>query len=115
MFCFAFTTIIGNFFYAESNFKYLVQKDPSKVTLTLFRLAAAVIVFFGAQLEFSIAWDTADVLMGIMALINIPVILILGRIAFRCLDDYTKQKKEGKNPVFKVQSIGLKEKTDFWN
>ncbi|MEK3936505.1 alanine/glycine:cation symporter family protein [Sporosarcina sp. FSL W7-1349] len=115
LFCFAFTTIIGNFFYAESNFKYLVQKDPSKVTLTLFRLAAAVIVFFGAQLEFSIAWDTADVLMGIMALINIPVILILGRIAFRCLDDYTKQKKEGKNPVFKAQSIGLKEKTDFWN
>ncbi|GKV56561.1 sodium:alanine symporter [Sporosarcina sp. NCCP-2222] len=115
LFCFAFTTIIGNFFYAESNLKYLNKKSVGKTGLMIFRLAAVVIVFFGAQLDFSIAWDTADVLMGIMALINIPIILILGRTAFKCLDDYTKQKKEGKNPVFKAKSIGLKEKTDFWN
>ncbi|WP_432357162.1 alanine/glycine:cation symporter family protein [Sporosarcina sp. UB5] len=115
LFCFAFTSLIGNFFYAESNLKYLNKKDVGKTGLTLFRLAAVVIVFFGAQLDFSIAWNTADVLMGIMALINIPIILILGGTAFKCLDDYTRQKKEGKNPVFKAKSIGLKEKTDFWN
>lgn len=115
LFCFAFTSIIGNFFYAEANLKYLNKKSVGKTGLVLFRLAAVVIVFFGSQLDFSIAWDTADVLMGIMALINIPIILLLGRTAFRCLDDYTKQRKEGKNPVFKAKSIGLKEKTDFWN
>ncbi|MBD7984493.1 alanine:cation symporter family protein [Sporosarcina sp. Sa2YVA2] len=115
LFCFAFTSIIGNFFYAEANLKYLNKKSVGTIGLVLFRLAAVVIVFFGAQLDFSIAWDTADVLMGIMALINIPIILLLGRTAFRCLDDYTKQRKEGKNPVFKAKSIGLKEKTDFWN
>lgn len=115
LFCFAFTSIIGNFFYAEANLKYLNKKSIGKTGLVLFRLAAVVIVFFGSQLDFSIAWDTADVLMGIMALINIPIILLLGRTAFRCLDDYTKQRKEGKNPVFKAKSIGLKEKTDFWN
>ena len=91
------------------------KKDVGKTGLTLFRLSAVVIVFFGAQLDFSVAWNTADVLMGIMALINIPIILLLGGTAFKCLDDYTRQKKEGKNPVFKAKSIGLKEKTDYWN
>ena len=57
----------------------------------------------------------ADVLMGVMALINLPVILILGGTAMRALNDYLAQKKTGKNPVFKAASIGLKEKTDFWN
>ena len=60
--------------------------------------------------------DTAMmVLMGIMAIINLPVIVILGRTAMRALQDYMEQRRAGKNPVFKASSIGLKEKTDFWN
>ena len=54
-------------------------------------------------------------LMGIMAIINLPVIVILGRTAMRALQDYMEQRRAGKNPVFKASSIGLKEKTDFWN
>lgn len=73
------------------------------------------LVFVGAQLSFGLVWDLADVLMGIMAIINLPVIVILGRTAMRALQDYMEQRRAGKNPVFKASSIGLKEKTDFWN
>ena len=77
--------------------------------------AAAALVFAGAQMEFDLVWDVADVLMGVMALINLPVIVLLGRTALSALKDYTSQRREGKDPVFRAASIGLKEKTDFWN
>lgn len=112
---FAFTTLIGNFYYAEMGLGYICDKMPNKALLMVFRLAAALIVCFGATMEFSVAWNTADVLMGLMAIINLPVILILGGPAVRCMNDYLKQKKEGKNPVFKAKDIDLETKTDFWN
>ncbi len=115
LFCFAFTTILGNFFYAEANFKYLKQGKESKKDLTMFRLAAVIIVFLGAQINFSIAWDTADMLMGFMALINIPVIFLLAKPAIDCLKDYQRQRAEGKNPVFKAKDINLENETDYWN
>ncbi len=115
LFCFAFTSILGNFFYAESNLKYLVKSQPSQAGLFIFRAVAVIIVFVGAQLKFGMVWDTADVLMGGMALINLPVIVLLGGPAIACLNDYMKQKKEGKNPVFKSSDINLPAKTEFWN
>ena len=83
--------------------------------MNVFRVVAALIVCVGANMEFSVAWDTADVLMGLMALINLPVILILAKPAILCMQDYIKQKRAGKNPVFRKKDIGLKTKTDFWN
>ena len=56
-------------------------------------------------MEFSVAWSTADVIMGFLALINLPVIILLGGPAVHCLQDYIKQKKSGKNPVFKAADI----------
>jgi len=115
LFCFAFTTLLGNFYYAEANLKYINKKSPGKITLMAFRAAAAVIVFLGSQMEFGLAWNTADVLMGFMALMNLPVIVILAKPALNCLNDYIWQRKAGKNPVFLAKTIGLKEETDFWN
>ena len=74
-----------------------------------------LLVFVGAQLEFGLVWNIADVLMGFMAIINLPVIVILGGTAMKALKDYTSQRREGRDPVFKAASIGLKERTDFWN
>ncbi|MBQ7026328.1 MAG: alanine:cation symporter family protein, partial [Peptococcaceae bacterium] len=54
------------------------------------------------------------VLMGFMALINVPVCIILGGTAFKALEDYVAQRKAGKDPVFKASSIGVKD-TDYWN
>lgn len=112
---FAFTTLIGNFYYAEMGLKYLCGRTPGKALLNAFRIIAALIVLAGSVMEFSLVWSTADVLMGFMALINLPVILILGGPAIRCMRDYMKQKKEGKDPVFRAKDIQLRDKTDFWN
>lgn len=112
---FAFTTLIGNFYYAEMGLKFLCGRKPGKILITCFRIIAALIVLVGATMEFGLVWNTADVLMGVMALINLPVILILGGPAIRAMQDYIKQKKAGKNPVFRAADIQLKNKTDFWN
>ena len=83
--------------------------------MTIFRVLACVVVFVGALLEFGMVWNLADVLMGIMAIINLPVIVILGKPALAALKDYVAQRKAGKDPEFKAASVGLKTKTDFWN
>lgn len=115
MLLFAFTTLLGNLFYCEGCLKYIAGHNLSERNMNLFRLVAVIIVFLGAQLDFGLAWDLADVLMGVMALINLPVIVLLGKTALAALKDYSNQRKAGVNPVFYAKSIGLKEKTDFWN
>ena len=70
-------------------------------------------VFIGANSSLKLAWNTADILMGFMALINCVAILLLGQYAIRALHDYTVQKKLGHNPIFKAESIGL-DNTDVW-
>lgn len=114
MLLFAFTTILGNYYYCEGNLKYLLHREPARVELTAFRLVAVVIVFFGALLDFTLAWDLADVLMGCMALINLPVILLLAKPALLALADYADQKRDGKDPVFRAADIGMKGQTEFW-
>ena len=115
LFLFAFTTLIGNFYYAEMGLGYLCDKRPSRALLIGLRIVATLVVFGGSLMEFSVAWSTADVIMGFLALINLPVIILLGGPAVQCLRDYIRQKKEGKNPVFKARDIQLKDQTDFWN
>ena len=112
---FAFTTLVGNYFYAEMNISYLYKgAEENKVFITCYRLLAALIVFIGAQFSAGLAWDLADVLMGFMAMINVPVCVILGNKAFRALKNYTDQKKQGLDPVFKSSDIGVSD-TDYWN
>jgi len=112
---FAFTTLIGNYYYAEMNINYLIKgATDNKAFMLVYRLVAVFIIFIGAQFSAGLAWDLADVLMGFMALINVPVCLILGGTAFKALEDYVAQRKAGKDPVFKASSIGVKD-TDYWN
>ena len=115
MVLFAFTTLIGNLFYVDNALAYLLKKVPSKGFMIVFRIFAVALIFVGAGLSINLVWNLADVLMGIMVMINVPVILILSRPALDALKDYTAQRKTGRNPVFKASSIGLKEKTDYWN
>ena len=115
MVLFAFTTLIGNLFYVDNALAYLMGKVPSKQFMFVFRIVAVLLIFLGAGLSIDLVWNLADVLMGIMVMINIPVILILARPALAALKDYTAQRKTGRNPVFKAASVDLKEKTDYWN
>ena len=116
LFLFAFTTLVGNFYYAEVNFRFLLRNIKlEQWMLTAFRLVAAALVFCGALLKFEVAWSLGDILMGLMALINLPVIVILGRIAVRCANDYTAQRKAGLDPKFIASSIGLDpSELDYW-
>ncbi|MBP3486555.1 MAG: alanine:cation symporter family protein [Oscillospiraceae bacterium] len=114
MVLFAFTTLLGNFYYVDNLLIYLMKKIPSKTFMTCFRIVASLIIFVGAGLSMGLVWNIADVLMGIMAIINIPVIIILGRPAVAALKDYAAQKAEGKNPVFKAKTVGLEGKTEYW-
>ena len=78
-------------------------------------ISASLLIFVGAGLESSFLWNVADILMGLMAIINLPVIIYLSKYAIRALRDYKKQKKLGKNPVFHAEDIGLPHKVDFWD
>ena len=112
---FAFTTLLGNLFYCEGCLNDIAKRTLSKKVMLVFNLCACGVIFLGALLDFGLVWNLADVLMGIMALINLPVIVLLGRPALAALKDYTAQRKAGQNPVFKAASVGLRQKTDFWN
>lgn len=113
---FAFTTLIGNYSYCEGCLEFILKRTPSKTGILVFRMLATALVFVGAIASAGFVWDTADMLQGLIVLVNIPAILILGNTAVKCLDDYVAQRKAGiENPHFLAKSIGLKEKTDFWN
>ena len=112
---FAFTTLIGNYSYCEGCFASILKRDMTKTEVTIFRVIAIVLVFVGATLSAGLVWDTADMFQGLMVVCNIPTIAILGGVAVKALDDYTKQKKQGLAPHFKAADIGLSEdKVDCW-
>lgn len=108
---FAFSSIIGNYFYAESNLKFIKN---NRILLLVFRCCCCVAVFFGATSSFNLAWNLADIFMGIEAIINIFVILILGKWAFAALEDYSAQKKKGLDPVFEASRIEGLPETQCW-
>ncbi len=111
---FAFTTLIGNYSYCEGCLEFIIKRAPSRGELLVFRILATVLVYVGAIASAGFVWDTADMLQGLIVVVNVPTILILGGTAIRCLNDYVKQRKEGKDPHFIAKDIGIKEDTDFW-
>lgn len=111
---FAFTTLIGNYYYTEGCLKFILKRSPSKTFMLIFRLIAIALVFIGALLSAGIVWDTADMLQAFMVIINVPVIIIIAKPALAALKDYMSQRKQGKDPVFKASSVGLEGKTDCW-
>ncbi|MBR6353318.1 MAG: alanine:cation symporter family protein [Oscillospiraceae bacterium] len=111
---FAFTTLLGNYYYTEGCLRFIMKREPSKGFMLCFRLIATVLVFLGAVISAGLAWDTADLLQALMVIINVPVIVILAKPAVDALRDYEKQRAEGKNPVYRAADNGV-EGTDFWN
>lgn len=106
IFAFAFSSVIGNYYYAESNILFIKN---SKLLLNLFRVSCVVVVFLGAQADFSMMWNIADITMGLMAIVNIIAIFLLGRIAFQALADYEKKRGRSGKLSFKGEDIGVKD------
>ena len=95
---FAFSSVIGNYYYGEANLRYITH---NKWVMFLFRLMTGAMVMFGALASLDLAWSLADVCMGLMTIFNLIAITLLGKYAFRLLEDYREQKRKGiKNPVF---------------
>ncbi len=114
MILFAFTTLLGNLYYVDKCVIFIMGKVPSKAFMRVYYVIASLVIFVGAGLSADLLWNIADVTMGGMTIINMPVILILSKYAFRALKDYDNQRKEGKTPVFKAKNIGLPHAVDYW-
>ena len=114
MMLFAFTTLLGNLYYVDKCLIFILKRVPDKKFMTVYHIIASLVIFVGAGLSADLLWNIADITMGGMTIINIPVIFILSKYAFAALKDYEKQKKAGKQPTFKAESIGLPHKTDYW-
>ena len=99
IFLFAFSSIIGNYYYGEANIRFMTS---NKTVLTVFRIfSAGVLVMFGALASLEIVWSLGDLCMALLTACNLVAILALGKYAFRLLDDYRRQKRKGvKEPVF---------------
>ncbi len=115
MMLFAFTTLLGNLYYVDQCAVFFLGRVPSKKLQNFYHIILSVVIFVGAGLSADLLWGIADITMGGMTIINMPVIIILSKYAFKALKDYEKQKKDGKEPVFKAKDIALPHKTDYWN
>ncbi|MFR1435382.1 MAG: alanine/glycine:cation symporter family protein [Acutalibacteraceae bacterium] len=104
IFLFAFSSLVGNYYYTEANFRFI---RDSRRGLLIFRCTCVAAVFAGALMDFSTVWSLADILMGLMAVVNLTAILLLGNKAFTALKDYQKQRRAGKNPVFRAEEAGV--------
>lgn len=106
IFAFAFSSLVGNYYYAESNILFIKN---SKILLNVFRATCVAAIFLGAQADFSLMWNIADITMGCMALVNIVVIFLLGGTAVKALKHYEMLKKQKKPIVFKGTDIGIED------
>lgn len=97
VFLLAFSSILGNYYYGESNIEFI---NPNRGVLTAYRTLVVVAVLAGSVVGADLVWNFADGVMGLMALTNLVAIALLSGIAFRLLQDYTAQRRSGRDPVF---------------
>lgn len=112
VFFFAFTSIVSNYYYGETNIQFITAK---KWPVTLYRIIVGCFVMTGAVTSLELVWGLADIFMGLMTLCNLLAIFLLGKYAMRLLKDYQSQRKAGKNPVYHSSTIPeIADKTECW-
>lgn len=114
MIFFAFTTLIGNLFYVDQCLFYILKRVPSKTFTTIYHITASLIILIGAVLSADLLWGIADITMGVMALINMPTIIILSNRALKTLANFEKQYKSGNDPKFRASDIGIEDSIECW-
>ena len=112
IFLFAFSSIIGNYYYGETNIEFL---NGNKIWLNLYRCFVVFMVMFGCLAKVQIVWDMADLFMGFMAIMNLAVIAVLYKVAIAALHDYIAQKKKGLNPQFKTSAVPGLKNAECWD
>lgn len=109
--CFSFSAIIGNFGIAEPNILFI---KPSEKLVKILRGICLLAVFGGCVMNAKMVWSLADIAMAFLTIVNLVSIFLLRDKFMLCFKDYIKQRKEGKDPVFKAKECGLND-TELWN
>ncbi|MGA2655366.1 MAG: alanine/glycine:cation symporter family protein [Gammaproteobacteria bacterium] len=112
IFLFAFSSIIGNYYYGETNLEYIHAHPLSVIS---YRLLVVVFVILGSIAELVTVWNVADLFMALMAMTNLIAIFLLSKIAFAAFQNYMQQKKSGVDPVFKAKDIKNLKNTECWD
>lgn len=112
IFFFAFSSILGNYYYAQSNIEFMSDKGTS---VKIFKVVVLFMVMFGSVASSDLVWALADLFMGSMAILNIIAILLLNKKAFFLLKDYEDQLKEGKKPVFDSSKYEEYKEFELWD
>lgn len=110
---FAYSSILGNYYYGEANIRFFTSRQWPVV---LYRMLVGGMVLFGSLASLNLVWNLADVTMALMSICNLIAIFLLGKYAFRLLDDYLAQKRKGiKSPVFhKEQMKDIEQDLECW-
>lgn len=116
---FVFSSILGNYYYGEANVTYLVKERSSRIqkaTIFFYRVLVAANVMAGAVMSLDLAWNIADITMGMMALCNMTGIVLLCKYAIRLLKDYRSQLDKGiEDPVFDKETMpDIKDQLECW-
>lgn len=113
LFFFAFSSIIGNYYYGEANIRYITRR---KWVIHIYRVLVGGMVLVGALSTLEFVWSLADITMALMAICNLIAIAFLGKYAFRLLKDYRSQKEAGiKSPRFtKDKMPDIEKEIECW-
>ena len=114
LFFFAFTTILGYYYMAETNTAYLNRTIKKPILMLVVKVVFLGTVAFGTLRASSLIWAMADVGVGMMAYLNLTAILLLQSIAFIALKDYEYQKRLYTNPIFHPDQLNIKNAT-YWD
>ncbi len=113
LFFFAFTTIMAYYYIAETNVAYLTRGRENKVAMFILKIVLLFATFWGAVKTAGLAWALGDVGLGIMVWLNMIAIVILAKPALKALKDYEQQRKQGLDPVFNSEKLGIKN-AEYW-
>lgn len=112
IFFFAFSSIVANYYYGETNLNFICK---NKSLIVVYRLTVGAMVMLGAVSTLGFVWSIADITMALMTLCNIAAIAVLGKYAIRCLKDYKSQKQKGLDPVYHKETIPeISQHTECW-
>ena len=112
VFFFAFTSIVSNYYYGETNLQFI---HNSRTLIVIYRLIVGAMVMTGAVTSLEFVWGLADVFMGLMTLCNLTALAFLGKYSIILLRDYTSQRTRGYNPQYHCSTIPeIADQTECW-
>ena len=113
---FAFSSVIGNYYYGECNLSFLCNgSEHTKAVISIYRLVLGILIFLGSLMTIEVVWALVDFFMVIMTVVNLTSLFMLGKYAIRLLEDYKAQLRQGKDPEYHSSTIPeISDVTECW-